>query len=128
MKKIFSVALAAMMTLTVFSFVGCKNKDKEPEIPTPTDLTGTVWVSGAGTSFVATLKFQTATTGVRLVSQTIGDQTYDSESDITYIYADGIGAYEVDRWEEPCAFVVIGGTLTADEEGIEMVYKYQSFK
>jgi len=128
MKKFFSFALAAMMTVAMISFAGCKNKDKEPDIPTPTALTGTVWVSGAGSSFVATLHFETATTGRRTVSQVIGSDTYDSESDITYIYADGAGAYEVDRWDEPCTFTVNGGTLTADEEGIEMVYKYQSFK
>jgi len=125
MKKFFSIALVAMMAVAMISLVSCKKGDKEPEMETPTTLTGTTWVSGEGTSFVATLVFETAQTGKRLVSQKIGDQVYDSESDITYTYENGKGEYNVDRWESPCTFTVVGGTLTADEEGVTEVFKFK---
>lgn len=125
MQKFFSIALVAMMAVAMISLVSCKKQQNEPEMETPTTLTGTTWVSGEGTSFEATLIFETAQTGKRLVSQKFGEEVYDSESAITYTYENGKGEYNVERWETPCTFTVVGGTLTADEEGVTEVYKYK---
>ena len=88
MKKIFSFALVAVMVASMFSFVACKGKN-EPQPETPTVLTGTTWINGAGTDWVTTLEFVTENAGVRKVDNQYGH----SESDITYTYANGAGSF-----------------------------------
>ena len=122
MKKLFSVAFAAMMLATIFSLVAC-NKKNEPEekIETPTVLTGTTWISGEGSTFEATLIFDTESTGVRKVHNVIGENVYDTQSDIKYTYKDGKGQYTDDR-DKSYEFTVDGNKLTVKEIGYDEEY------
>ena len=111
MKKFFSVALVAMMTLTVFSFVSCnKGNQPEPPVETPKVLTGTSWVNGAGSDWVTTLVFETENEGVRKVDNQYGH----SESDITYTYADGEGIFIFN--DEEYDFTVEGNKLIVPDK------------
>ena len=122
MKKIISFALVAMMLASAFSFVSCKKQNEpEPVYETPEILTGTTWISGEGTSFVATLIFETESTGRRLVHHVINEESYDSEGDITYTYQNGAGQYTDDR-DHSYEFTVEGNKLTVKEIGYDEVY------
>lgn len=123
MKKVLSFALAAMMSMTMISFVGCgKENNNEPTWETPTELTGTVWVDDGGETWLATIYFETETTGRRTVHQVIGGEVYDSETPITYTYQGGSGQYIDDRQDE-YPFTVDGGTLVVKELGYDETYK-----
>ena len=123
MKKLFSFAFVAMMSVAMLSLVGCNknNKPDEPTWETPTVLTGTTWISGEGSSFEATLIFETETAGKRTVHNVINGKAYDTETAITYTYKDGEGSYTDDR-ENTYEFTIDGGTLTAQESSYEEIY------
>jgi hypothetical protein len=121
MKKIFSFALVATMSVAMLSFAGCnKNKDEEPEPEweTPTSLVGTEWVDDGGETWQATLSFNTEDTGRRKVHNVIGGEAYDSDCEILYHYLDGSGQY-MDDIKHFYLFTVDGGTLTVIEEGYD---------
>ena len=126
MKKILSFAFAAMMLVSAFSFVSCKkqNEPTEPEMETPTVLTGTTWVSGDPASFQATLIFKTDSTGERKVINVIKGEVYNTESDITYTYKDGKGQY-TDDIDHTYDFTVNGSKLVVKEIGYDEEYTYQ---
>ena len=106
MKKIFSFALVAVMVASMFSFVACKGKN-QPE-PTPTVLTGTTWINGAGTDWVTTLIFNTENQGVQKVHNSNGDY----EDAFTYEYADAKGSFTITNSDETYQFTVDGNKLS----------------
>jgi len=119
MKKIFSFALAAMMSVAMLTLVGCNKdnkKEAEPVWETPTSLVGTEWVDDGGETWQATLSFITEDTGRRKVHNVIGGKAYDSDYEIGYHYLDGSGQY-MDDIQHFYLFTVDGGTLTVIEEG-----------
>jgi len=125
MKKFFSFAFVAMMSLAMISFVACnKQNDPEPPMETPEVLTGTTWIHGEGTSFEATLIFQTESAGIRKVHNVINDQAYDTETDITYTYQNGAGQY-TDDIDHSYEFTVDGNKLTVKEIGYDEVYTFK---
>ena len=112
MKKIFSFALVAMMVASMFSLAACKKQQNEPEqkVETPTVLTGTTWINGAGTDWVTTLEFVTDSTGVRKVDNEFGH----FDSDITYTYANAKGYFIFE--EEKYDFTVEGNKLIVPDK------------
>ena len=123
MRKIFSFALVAVMVASMFSFVACKGKNEpEPEPETPTVLTGTTWINGAGTDWVTTLIFNTVNEGVQKVHNSDGDY----ENPFTYEYADAKGSFTITRPQETLQFTVKGNILylQVDPENPEFVHEY----
>ena len=120
MKKIFSFALVAVMVASMFSFVACKGKN-QPE-PTPTVLTGTTWINGAGTDWVTTLIFNTEKAGVQKVHNSNGDY----EDAFTYEYADAKGSFTITRTDETFKFTVRGNILSlqVDPENPDFTHEY----
>ena len=120
MKKSFSFALVAVMVASMFSFVACKGKN-QPE-PTPTVLTGTTWINGAGTDWVTTLIFNTEKAGVQKVHNSNGD----FENPFTYEYADAKGSFTITRSDETLKFTVKGNILSlqVDPEDPNFVHEY----
>ena len=121
MRKIFSFALVAVMVASMFSFVACKGKN-QPEPETPTALTGTSWINGAGTDWVTTLIFNTVNEGVQKVHNSDGDY----ENPFTYEYADAKGSFTFTRTNETYQFTVKGNTLylQVDPENPDFVHEY----
>ena len=120
MKKIFSFALVAVMVASMFSFVACKGKN-QPE-PTPTVLTGTTWINGAGTDWVTTLIFNTENQGVQKVHNSNGDY----EDAFTYEYADAKGSFTITHSDETFQFTVKGNILylQVDPEDPDFTQEY----
>ena len=110
MKKIFSFALVAVMVASMFSFVACKGKN-EPQPETPTVLTGTTWINGAGTDWVTTLIFNTENQGVQKVHNSNGD----FEDAFTYEYADAKGSFTITQTDETYQFTVEGNILSVQD-------------
>ena len=127
MKKVFSFALVAMMLVSICSFVSCKKDKDKPAWETPTALTGTEWSYGEGSSFAATIYFETETTGKRTVHHVIGSEVFDSETPITYTYEKPNGQY-IDDIQHKYNFTVDGGTLTVREEGYDYDEVYERKK
>ena len=121
MKKIFSFALVAVMVASMFSFVACKGKN-QPEPETPTVLTGTSWINGAGTDWVTTLIFNTENQGVQKVHNSNGD----FEDAFTYEYADAKGSFTITQTEETYQFTVKGNILylQVDPENPDFTHEY----
>ena len=121
MKKIFSFALVAMMVASMFSFVACKGKN-EPQPETPTVLTGTTWINGAGTDWVTTLIFNTENQGVQKVHNSNGD----FEDAFTYTYADAKGSFTNTHSGETYQFTVKGNILylQVDPENPDFTHEY----
>ena len=121
MKKIFSFALVAVMVASMFSFVACKGKN-EPQPETPTVLTGTTWINGAGTDWVTTLIFNTENQGVEKVHNSDGDY----EHAFTYKYADAKGSFTITQTDETYQFTVKGNILSlqVDPEDPNFVHEY----
>ena len=121
MRKIFSFALVAVMVASMFSFVACKGKN-EPQPETPTVLTGTTWINGAGTDWVTTLIFNTVNEGVQKVHNSDGDY----ENPFTYEYADAKGSFTFTRTNETYQFTVKGNILSlqVDPEDPNFVHEY----
>ena len=111
MKKIFSVALVAVMVASMFSFVACKGKD-EPQPETPTVLTGTTWINGEGTDWVQTLIFNTQNQGLLKVHNSYGD----FEDAFTYEYADAKGSFTITQTDETYQFTVKGNKLSVPDK------------
>jgi hypothetical protein len=124
MKKFFSFALAAMMSVAMLTLVGCNKDNKKADEPvweTPTSLVGTEWVDDGGETWLATITFQTETTGRRTVHRVIDGTAYDSDCEILYHYLDGSGQY-MDDIKHFYLFTIDGGTLTVREEGADPEY------
>ena len=121
MKKIFSFALVAVMVASMFSFVACKGKN-EPQPETPTVLTGTTWINGAGTDWVTTLIFNTEKAGVQKVHNSYGD----FEDAFTYEYADAKGSFTITNSDETFQFTVKGNILylQVDPENPDFTHEY----
>ena len=121
MKRIFSFALVAMMVASMFSFVACKGKN-EPQPETPTVLTGTTWINGAGTDWVTTLIFNTENQGVQKVHNNNGD----FENAFTYTYADAKGSFTITNSDETFKFTVKGNILylQVDPENPDFTHEY----
>ena len=121
MKKSFSFALVAVMVASMFSFVACKGKN-QPEPETPTVLTGTTWINGAGTDWVTTLIFNTEKAGVQKVHNSNGDY----EDAFTYEYADAKGSFTITNSDETFKFTVKGNILSlqVDPEDPNFVHEY----
>ena len=121
MKKIFSFALVAVMVASMFSFVACKGKN-EPQPETPTVLTGTTWINGAGTDWVTTLIFNTENQGVQKVHNSNGD----FEDAFTYEYADAKGSFTITNSDETFQFTVKGNILylQVDPENPDFTHEY----
>ena len=121
MKKIFSFALVAVMVASMFSFVACKGKN-EPQPETPTVLTGTTWINGAGTDWVTTLIFNTENQGVQKVHNSNGDY----EDAFTYEYADAKGSFTITNSDETFQFTVKGNILylQVDPENPDFTHEY----
>lgn len=123
MKKIFSFAIAALMSMSMIALVGCgKENTDEPVWETPTSLEGTEWVDDGGESWLATIYFETETTGRRTVHNVIGGETYDTETPFTYTYEKPNGEF-VDDIQHTYSFSIDGGTLTVGMDGYDEVYK-----
>lgn len=126
MKKLFT--FAAMMLVTVFTFVAC-NKDKsdpKPTWETPTSLTGTEWTWGSESSFLYTLIFETETTGKKLShNNSMPDGEKDSERTFSYTYDNGSGQYKDDN-NDTYTFTIDGGELT--EVGASNTFTYNRKK
>ena len=121
MRKIFSFALVAVMVASMFSFVACKGKN-EPQPETPTVLTGTTWINGAGTDWVTTLIFNTENQGVQKVHNSNGD----FEDAFTYEYADAKGSFTITNSDETFQFTVKGNILylQVDPENPDFTHEY----
>lgn len=128
MKKFF--AFAAMALVFFVTFTACKkdNPQPEPTWETPTELIGTEWIYGEGSTFSYTLVFETANTGVKKCHNDLraaGGEVYDTQRDIlSYSYANGSGEYMDDK-RDTYEFTIEGGTLTEYDVMIEdyLVYK-----
>ena len=105
----------------MFSFVACKGKN-EPQPETPTVLTGTTWINGAGTDWVTTLIFNTENQGVQKVHNSYGD----FEDAFTYEYADAKGSFTITNSDETFQFTVKGNILSlqVDPEDPNFVHEY----
>lgn len=121
MKKIF--VFAAMMLVSVFTFVACDKKGNEPEPvwETPEVLMDTEWNCEGW----FTLIFETEDTGKKITKIEIpGTPAYTVEKTFNYEYADGAGSYTTnDNLHQTYTFTIDGGKLLEyDEENNEQEY------